>query len=663
MRIIERALVLALLIFAYSVGLEAQTWTRLAVTGSPLADSGASVVYDHASNILILFGGVISSTPCCTNFNDVWVLTNANGLGGPSVWTKLTPATPNGAPAPRSFQSAVYDSVHNIMTVFGGGYACCGAFVPLYNDVWVLTDANGIGTPTWTPLSPLGTPPAAREGHTAIYDSANNRMIVFGGGDNGIMNVPNDLWVLKDANSLGTPEWIQLSPTGQAPPPVERFAPAYDAASNRLTIFGGCCYWNNSTWLLTNANGVSGTPVWAPVSPSGTPPQIREVHAYGYDPSLNELIIFGFGAAGVSYNDTWVLSSANSIGGTPTWTNPIPNNEPSSPPFPFLAADPGVYDPFTARLMLEKAEDNGQGGIAVVPWVLSLKSPLLTFPVKQDSQCIGSGSACTPANAPINSVFDHSMAKPYECQAKKGGYGTITAFTAESGSTKYAGQGYGACGKLYGYTNSNVSSFLKGYNYTGVGVLWYDSHPGIDYNFAFGTPLYPSVNGCVTYLKGAAGVANPATGHVLAINPQPTEPKGGCKKARKSAAYSVVYMHLSSYYDKDQQQVMRCTDANQCSSGQAIVECPTCARQDDWVSTDRSDPIGYTGDFFITKKHPDGWGGVGPHLHFEVDQLGGDRPAALDPYGWCGTPASDPYTKLTGLVNSTLWSNFTLTCP
>jgi len=378
---LRRGLLLLCLISVTAVRAASQSWTALSATGGPTTSSGSSAVYDHTSKRLILFGGV-AGTPCCTSFNDVWILTNANGLAGPPVWTKLNPAAPAGLPPARSFQSAVYDSENNVMTIFGGGVAgSCGFFCTIFNDVWVLTNANGLGgTPTWTQLSPSGTAPAPREGHTAIYDSASNRMIVFGGGNNGIMNVPDDLWALTNANgSGGQPAWIQLSETGQTPPAVERFATAYDATNNEMTIFGGCCFWNNSTWLLKNANGLSGTPTWVQMSPTGTLPAIREVHAYGYDPASNSLIVFGFGGNGISYNDTWTLSFANDIGGTPAWTNIIPNGEPGSPPLPFVGGDPGVYDPVTRRLMLEKSQDNGQGQASVVPWVLEMKNQFITF--------------------------------------------------------------------------------------------------------------------------------------------------------------------------------------------------------------------------------------------------------------------------------------------
>ena len=72
-------------------------WTALSASGGPPALDSSSLVYDHSSNRLIAFGGVAGS-PCCTSFNNVWILTNPNGLGGPAAWIELSPAIPNGAP-------------------------------------------------------------------------------------------------------------------------------------------------------------------------------------------------------------------------------------------------------------------------------------------------------------------------------------------------------------------------------------------------------------------------------------------------------------------------------------------------------------------------------------------------------------------------------------
>jgi hypothetical protein len=75
------------------------------------------------------------------------------------------------------------------MVVFGGhGWGGTGFYY--LNDVWALSLA---GSPVWGKLTPNGTPPNARNGHSAIYDPVRDRMAVFGGG--GAAGY-NDLWTL-----------------------------------------------------------------------------------------------------------------------------------------------------------------------------------------------------------------------------------------------------------------------------------------------------------------------------------------------------------------------------------------------------------------------------------------------------------------------------------
>jgi len=70
-----------------------------------------------------------------------------------------------------------------------------------YDDVWVLSNANGLGgTPVWSQLHPKGFQPVGRIGHTALYDAANNRMGIFGGFS--VESTFLSVWVLADANGL-----------------------------------------------------------------------------------------------------------------------------------------------------------------------------------------------------------------------------------------------------------------------------------------------------------------------------------------------------------------------------------------------------------------------------------------------------------------------------
>src|ERR1700748_1822338 len=75
---------------------------------------------------------------------------------------------------------------------------------------------------SWTQLSPSGTPPVARGATTGTYDAASNRMIVFGGRDASETNL-TAVGVLTNATGRGgTSQWINLIPNGTAGSPPAR---------------------------------------------------------------------------------------------------------------------------------------------------------------------------------------------------------------------------------------------------------------------------------------------------------------------------------------------------------------------------------------------------------------------------------------------------------
>jgi hypothetical protein len=437
-------------------GSRVASWIPIAPTRKPPAPRVYSAAaYDPTTGTMIVFGGNNCSTGY---FNDVWVLSNANGEGGTPAWAKLAPSgTP---PAARESASAVYDAVNNILIVYGGDAGGVGLA-----DVWVLSHANGSGgTPVWTELSPSGTVPSARTGQAATYDSADNRMTIMGGVSNGL--TLSDAWVLTEANGIGSPSWLQIKPSGTAPSvayhsavydevannmyifagsssadklttnshaftlfgangiaksgnrwilggPAVRYSQSafYDPATNSLFVFGGQHsktnldlndYWQasnvigstnlkwtvlnpdgptpspryghtgifdsgsarmmvfggaagypapckNDYYVLGHANTQAGSPAWLLVSPSGTLPAVRTLHASAYDSATNTLMIFGgYDCKTSYYNDVWILNHANDVSGRPSWTQLAPSGTPPSA----RESSSAVYDSATNTLIV-----------------------------------------------------------------------------------------------------------------------------------------------------------------------------------------------------------------------------------------------------------------------------------------------------------------------
>lgn len=282
------------------------TWSQLnPVGGPPSPRFGMTTVYNPGTNSMVMFGGNPDGGFCGRDVNDTWVLTGANGFGTPA-WTQLNPA--GKPPSPRDATSAVYDVTTNRMIVFGGRNACA----PYLNDVHVLSNADGLGgMPTWTKLGVNGTLPSGRSLHTAVYDPNTNRMIVFGGYGGSPLS---DVWVLTDANGLAvgaTRRWIQLTPIGG---PGTRYGhtAVYDPATNKMIVFGGIGPGGstNDTWVLSHANGIGGAPTWCLLTPSGGPPAARVGHtAVFYNPARHRMTVFsGQDDVGGHYNDVWVLT-------------------------------------------------------------------------------------------------------------------------------------------------------------------------------------------------------------------------------------------------------------------------------------------------------------------------------------------------------------------
>lgn len=286
---------------------DALTWNPTSPVGAPPAPRlGHTAVYNSASNRMIVFGGGLGLTSPCAN--DTWVLENANGKPGSPAWAQLSPS--GSAPSPRILHTGVYDAGSNTMIVYGG----LDCFSTFFGDVWVLSNADGTGgTSTWSQLLPAGSGPGGRENHNAVYDSKNNIMIVFGGSS--ASAAFNDVWTLSHANGQGgAPAWTQLSPSGSLPTARAASSSVYDPGKNTMTVFAGSDITGNlnDTWVLSHANGLGGTPAWTQLSGGSTTPEARFGHSAVYNPLNHVMTIFGGRVSGnLGTSDVFFLQHAN----------------------------------------------------------------------------------------------------------------------------------------------------------------------------------------------------------------------------------------------------------------------------------------------------------------------------------------------------------------
>lgn len=183
--------------------------------------------------------------------------------------------------------------------------------------------------------------PAA--GHTAIFDAARDRMIVWGG--YGIDEyhpyqttvLSNETWAWSRSP---TPQWSELDAVNPADSITGRASPSsiLDPVRDRMILFGG---WQlngetNEVWTLPLSGGT-----WSHLVPLGTPPTPRQQSTTIYDPVRDRLIVLGGLQGSTFYNDVWALS----LSGTPTWSQLTPVGG-----APYV--DVGVYDPVNDRIVI-----------------------------------------------------------------------------------------------------------------------------------------------------------------------------------------------------------------------------------------------------------------------------------------------------------------------
>jgi hypothetical protein len=179
-------------------------WKRAALTGpAPGPRVAATMGYDRAHGLLVLFGGMSTAAPGFSYFGDTWTWDG-------TAWKPRSPAT---VPKPRASASMAWDSNSGRLIMFGGATDNNASF----NATWSW-DGND-----WTLLNPVNSPPARRNAGLA-FDETRNVLVLYGG--TRPLEMLSDTWTYDDRT------WTQQHP---ATDPGGGWASlAYEPASKRL---------------------------------------------------------------------------------------------------------------------------------------------------------------------------------------------------------------------------------------------------------------------------------------------------------------------------------------------------------------------------------------------------------------------------------------------
>ncbi|MHA2171755.1 MAG: Kelch repeat-containing protein [Candidatus Kariarchaeaceae archaeon] len=265
-------------------------WERLSIKQKPLQRERHSLTFDTIEGNMYMFGGYLTQSPQepFISLNDTWIFTTSPNYS----WTKLLL---DEAPPPRNGHAMVFDTNRRQIILFGG--VSWQLFSPsiYYYDTW----SFDIQERTWIQLHPAKSP-SPRWGHQMIYDTVHDKIILFGGDDFNEQNF-GDTWIFDPATS----DWLEVSPK-ISPSPRDSATMVFDSTNDRAILFGGYSRSRlNDTWMF-DYDKLS----WEEVNVTKAPPS-RWGSDMVYDQTQQISFLFGGSSATGDMDDSWILGYQN----------------------------------------------------------------------------------------------------------------------------------------------------------------------------------------------------------------------------------------------------------------------------------------------------------------------------------------------------------------
>ncbi|MCX5867427.1 MAG: hypothetical protein NT009_08115 [Proteobacteria bacterium] len=267
------------------------TWTATVIDGNtPSGRQYQTAVWTGSE--MIVWGG----------YNGSYL--NDGGRYDPAADTWTATAIDGNTPSPRDYHTAVWDRNDGVMIVWGGTYYD-GMYYYYYNGGGRY-DPSG---DSWATVSTDG--PLGRSNHTAIWTGT--EMIVWGGYSTDMMGLNPNYYNDGGRYTPFTDAWTATLADGSQPSIRSYQTAVWDSTNGWMIVWGG---WDGSTYLNDGGRYDPSGDLWTPTAIDVNTPSPREYHTAVWTGA--DMIVWGgndgsYTNTGGRYNpssDTWIAATA-----------------------------------------------------------------------------------------------------------------------------------------------------------------------------------------------------------------------------------------------------------------------------------------------------------------------------------------------------------------